>query len=251
MDLAGRVALVTGGGTGLGREIALALAATGAAVAVGYSRSAAEADATVAEIVDGGGRAVAIGADLAEWVGAEALVGAAERTLGPLDVVVNNAGITRFVPFRSVDAVTAEDWDSMFDVNVRAMFAVARAAAPGMLARGRGRILNVASNSGLTAEGSSIPYVVSKSAVIGLTQALARALAPAVLVNAIAPGWMETRWLERYIPAERRASLAASPVQPAAVADVATAALALIANDSITGEVLVVDRGERWRPEAG
>lgn len=248
MEFAGRVAIVTGGGTGLGRAISLALAGAGAAVAVGYSRSAAEADATVAQVVAAGGHAVAVGADLAHWNAAATLVRSAERALGPCDILVNNAGLTRYVPFPNLGDVTAEAWDEIFDVNVRAMFALARAVAPGMVARGRGRILNVASNSGITAEGSSIPYVVSKTAVIGLTHALARALAPAVLVNAVAPGWMETRWLERYIPADRQASLAASPVAPVAVEDVAAAALALIANDAITGEVLVIDRGERWHP---
>ena len=251
MDLARRVALVTGGGTGLGRAISLALASAGATVAVGYSRSAAEAEATVAEIVEGGGRAQAFAADLAEWTAAEALVAAAERTLGPLDIVVNNAGITRYIPFGDLEAVGPEAWDEIQTVNVRATFAVARAVAPGMRARGGGRLLNVASNSGLLAAGSSIPYVVSKAAVISLTQSLARALAPSILVNAVAPGWMETRWMERYFPPDVRADMAASATQTVPVEDVAAAAVALIANDSITGEVLVIDRGERWHPEAG
>lgn len=248
MDLRGRVALVTGGGTGLGRAISLALAAAGTSVAVGYRRSAAEASATVAEVVAGGGQGVALAADLAEWDAAEALVAAAEDALGPLDIVVNNAGITRYVPFPDLAAVGAAEWDAIADLNVRAAFAVARAAGPRMQARGAGRILNVASNSGLTAAGSSIPYVVSKAAVISLTHALARALAPAVLVNAIAPGWMETRWMERYFPPDVRAEMAASGTQTVPVEDVAAAAVGLIANDSISGDILVVDRGERWHP---
>ena len=134
---------------------------------------------------------------------------------------------------------------------MRAAFALARAVAPGMRARGGGRILNVASNSGITAAGSSVPYVVSKAAVIGLTQALARALAPAITVNAIAPGWMETRWLERYFPPDVRAEMDRSSTARVTVDEVATAALSLLTNDAITGEVLVVDRGERWHPERG
>ncbi len=249
MDLTDRPALVTGGGTGLGRAISMALAAAGAKVAIGYSRSADDAQATVAAIEDAGGRAVAIRADLAEWDAAAALVDAAEAAIGPLDVLVNNAALTRYVPFRDLSDVTEGDWDIVFDVNLRAMFAVAQAVAPRMVARGGGRILNVASNSGITAEGSSLPYVVSKTAVIGLTHALARALAPTVLVNGIAPGWMETRWLDMYIPESRRAKIAASPVPPVPVEDVAAAAVMLIRNDAINAEILVVDRGERWHPE--
>ena len=220
-------------------------------MAVNYRRSAAAAEETVGDIRARGGRAQAIEADLADWDAAERLVTQAHAAFGSLDLLVNNAGMTRAVPFSDLDAVDRETWDDIFDLNLRAMFALARAAAPLMLRGGGGRILNVASNSGLTADGSSIPYVVSKAGVIALTHALARGLAPTVLVNAIAPGWMETGWLGRHIPADRRATIAAAPVPPAAVADVVSAALALLTNDSITGEVLVVDRGERWHPDVG
>jgi 3-oxoacyl-[acyl-carrier protein] reductase len=251
VDLADSVALVTGGGTGLGRAISVALARAGAAVAVGYSASAAEADETVTTIEAAGGRAVALRADLADWDGARALAAAAQQVLGPIDILVNNAGITHYIPFPDLDAVSADIWDRLFDVNVRAAFAMTQAVAPGMRVRGRGRVLNVASNSGITAAGSSVPYVVSKAAVIGLTQALARALAPSIAVNAIAPGWMETRWLERYFPPEVRAAMDEDQTARVTVDEVADAALALLRNDAITGEVLVVDRGERWHPERG
>jgi 3-oxoacyl-[acyl-carrier protein] reductase len=250
VDLAGRVALVTGGGTGLGRAIGLALGRSGAAVAVNYAHSMSEAREAVAALRALGVRADAFEADVSDWEAAPALVAAVESRLGPVDVLVNNAGITRHVPFDDLDGVRRDDWDRILAVNLGGAFACARAVAPGMRRRGEGRILNVASNSGLTAEGSSIPYVVSKAALIALTQALARGLAPSILVNAIAPGWMETRWLERYIPADGRARLAESPVPPVAVEHVAAAAVGLIANDAIDGEVLVVDRGERLHPLA-
>lgn len=248
MDLKGRTALVTGGGTGLGRAIGLALARRGCAIAVNYSRSEEEARDTVREIQAAGVQAIALRGDVADWQAARDLVEQAERALGPVDILVNNAGLTRYIEFRDLELVGREDWQTIMDVNVGGAFACARAVAPGMTKRGGGRILNVASNSGLTADGSSIPYVVSKAAVIALTAALARALAPVVLVNAIAPGWMETRWLERYLPEDRRAALSHALVPPVAVEDVAAAAVALISNDSISGEVLVVDRGERLHP---
>ncbi len=250
MDLDGRVALVTGGGTGLGRAISLALGRAGAAVGVNYAHSREDAEATVQAIRDLGGRAEAFATDITDWAAADGLVAAAETALGPIDVLVNNAGITRYVPFDDLRAVERGDWDRIFDVNLDGAFGCVRAVAPGMRRCGGGRILNVASNSGITAEGSSIPYVVSKAAVIALTQALARALAPSVLVNAVAPGWMETRWLDRYIPPERVAQLAAAPVRPVSVDEVASAAVGLIVNDAISGEILVVDRGERLHPLA-
>jgi 3-oxoacyl-[acyl-carrier protein] reductase len=214
-------------------------------VAVNYSVSESDALRAVGEIEAAGGRAMAVAADVAQWSAAVSLVAATEHSLGPIDILVNNAGITHYIPLPDLDAVDREDWQRIFDVNVGGAFACARAAGPLMRARGHGRILNVASNSALTGDGSSIPYVASKAAVIGLTRALARALAPHVLVNAIAPGWMETRWLERYIPAERREGLFSGGVAPVAVDDVAAAAVSLIANDAITGETLVIDRGER------
>ena len=106
MELAGKVALVTGGGTGLGRTISVMLARHGAAVAVGYSQSAADAEQTVEEIAGAGGRAVALQADLADWASAEALVGGVGHALGPIDILVNNAGITRYIPFPNVHDVT-------------------------------------------------------------------------------------------------------------------------------------------------
>jgi 3-oxoacyl-[acyl-carrier protein] reductase len=251
VDLEGKVALVTGGGTGLGRAISVALARRGADVAVGYSQSAAEAEATIDEIASAGVRAVALRADLNDWAGADALATAATDAVGPIEILVNNAGITRYIPFPDLAEVTDEVWNGIFDLNVRATFALSRAVAPQMRARGGGRILNVASNSGITAAGSSVPYVVSKAAVIGLTHALARALAPTIAVNAIAPGWMETRWLERYFPPDVRAAMDEDDTARVTVQEVADAALALLTNDAITGEVLVVDRGERWHPERG
>ena len=245
MDPAGRAALITGGGTGLGRAIALELARRGADLVLDYSRSAAEAAATAAEARALGVRALALQADVANNAEVRGLVARAEGELGRLDLLVCNAGVTRYAPLADLDALTEAEWDRILAVNVRGAFSCARAAAPA-LRRGGGAILNVSSNSGLMPAGSSLPYVVSKAMLIMVTKCLAAALAPEVRVNALAPGFiLGTRWLERVFPPDvRRRLLEESPTPPVPVDDVARAALLLLENDSITGQTLVVDNGE-------
>lgn len=244
MDLDGRVALVTGGGTGLGRVTALELAGAGASVAVNYSRSRAEAERVARQISDRGGTALAVRADITDDSAVSSMVASVEEELGPVSILVNNAGTTRYVPFPDLEAVTAEEWRRIMDVNVTGAFLCSRAVAPGMRSRGAGKIINVASNSAFTSAGSSIPYVVSKAALVSLTRCLARALAPEVQVNAIAPGWMLTEWIDRHVPPDRARELRSGAVPVIPVEDVVRSLTGLLANDSITGEVAVVDRGE-------
>ena len=244
MDLDGQVVLVTGGGTGLGRATALELARAGASVAVNYSRSRQEAEQVAGQISDRGASALAVQADITDGFAVSSMVASVEERLGPVDILVNNAGTTRYVAFPDLGAVTAEEWRRIMDVNVTGAFLCSRAVAPGMHARGAGKIINVASNSAFTSAGSSIPYVVSKAALVSLTRCLARALAPAVQVNAIAPGWMLTEWIDRYVPPDRARELRSGAVPMVPVADVVRSLMGLVANDSITGEVAVVDRGE-------
>lgn len=244
MDLEGRVALVTGGGTGLGRATAVGLAEWGVLVAVNYSRSREAAEAVAGEIVAAGGTSLAVQADVSNGAAVASMVQAIEKELGSVDILVNNAGITRYVPFPDLGKVTAEQWRRIMDVNVTGAFLCAQAVAPGMEARGAGKIVNVASNSALTDAGSSIPYVVSKAALVSLTRCLARALAPAVQVNAVAPGWMLTEWIDRYVPPGRAEEIRAGAVPLVPVEDVVRSIMGLITNDSVTGAVSVVDRGE-------
>ncbi len=244
MKINGRVVLVTGGGTGLGREIALAMGRSGARVAVNYSRSRDAAEQVVDEIDRDGGRALAVRADVADGAAVAAMVATVERVLGPVDVLVNNAGITSYIPFPDLDAITEEEWRRIMDVNLTGAFLCSRAVGPGMVARGAGKIVNVATNSAFTSTGSSIPYVVSKAALVSLTTCLARALAPVVQVNAVAPGWMATDWLDRYLPPDRAAEIRSGAVPLAPLEDVVSALMGLTTNDSITGHVAVVDRGE-------
>src|ERR1051326_6076230 len=158
MKLKGTVALVTGGGTGIGRSASLLLAREGAAVAVNYSRSEAEAEATAAEIRAAGGQAIAVKADVSSDTSVIGLIEQVMREWGRLDVLVNNAGMTFFVEHEDLDGLTEEMWDRMLAVNLKGVFFCCRAAARVMKIQGRGRIVSVASTAGLTGRGSSIGY---------------------------------------------------------------------------------------------
>jgi 3-oxoacyl-[acyl-carrier protein] reductase len=248
MDLKGKVALVTGAGTGLGAVITRELARAGMAVGVHYGHSAAEAEAVVRAARESGVPARGFQADLAgdDLVrDVSQLIDAAAQTFGRLDLVVNNAATTRAVPFARLDDVTLVDWDAVLNVNVKAPFFVAQAAAAVMRQGGGGQIINTASISGIRARGgSSIAYSVSKAATIHLTKCLATALAPDVRVNAVAPGIMRTRWLAHFDDAALAQATAQTPLRRFSdLDDTARVYLMLAQNESITGEVVVVDGG--------
>jgi len=235
--LAGQVALVTGAAKRIGRSIALTLADAGAQVVVNYQSSAAEAEKTVAEIRKRGREAVAVQADVSRPAEIQALVAAAEEQLGPVDILVNNAGI--FAP-GEWDKVTEADWDMFMSVNLKSQFLCAQAVAPGMKQRGRGKIVNLASLGGLRVWPGFIPYSVSKAGVIHLTRLLARALAPEVQVNAVAPGTIQ---FPGETPDERYIQRA--PMHRVGRSDeVAQAVLFLCTQTGfITGQVVAVDGG--------
>jgi 3-oxoacyl-[acyl-carrier protein] reductase len=240
--LANQVALVTGGGTGLGRDIALGLAREGSHVVVNYSRSRDDAEATVADLKALGARATAIVADVSNPAEARQLVAETLDGFGRLDVLVNNAARTAIVPMSDLDGVSDDEWDAIMGLNVKSPWMLSRQAAPALKAT-RGCILNVSSISGLRPAGSSLAYCVSKAALLHLTRCLAVAMAPEVRVNAIAPGFMPTRWGMRFGDAleEIAASSALQRLVPAE--DAARAAIELIRNQSVTGETVVIDAG--------
>jgi NAD(P)-dependent dehydrogenase (short-subunit alcohol dehydrogenase family) len=241
--LADQVALVTGASSGLGRAVALRLAHEGAHVAVNYNRSEAAAREVVSAIEALGVRSMRVQADVAQPASVVGMAKAVEDQLGPIELLVANAGITRYVPARDLGGVTKPMWDAILGVNLVGSFMCVQAAVPQMEAAGSGSIVLVSSNSAFTAEGSSIPYVASKAAVITLTRTLARVLPPTIRVNAIAPGWMATRWLDTYFPDDVKAELLhTAPLT--AVDDVADAAVSLLGNESANGAVLVLDSGE-------
>jgi len=243
MDFQGTVAIVTGGGTGIGRATALALASRGAAVAVNYSRSQADANATVRDIEAAGGHALAVHADVSDENAVVDMVAAVVARWGGVDLLVNNAATTRYIALTDLDDVTDDTWDRIFAVNVKGPFYCARAVAPYMKARGRGAIVNIGSIAGLTGDGSSLPYAVSKAAVIGLTRSLARALAPEIRVCNVAPGIVETRWTEGREEHVQRLSASAPLQRTATPEDVADLVCALLANNAMTGQTVPVDGG--------
>jgi NAD(P)-dependent dehydrogenase (short-subunit alcohol dehydrogenase family) len=237
VELEGRVAIVTGGGTGLGAEICRQLAAAGARVGVNYSRSASEAEAVAASLPT---PAVALRADVSVEADVRAMVREAERVLdGPADLLVNNAGVTTYAPANDLDAISDEDWTRILDVNLIGTWRCIRAVAGRMRAREAGSIVNVASDAIVFLEGSSIPYVVSKVGVASLTRMLAAAIAP-IRVNAVAPGWMDTPWLDRYVPDDVAASLRRGDEPVVAVDVVAREVVRLLADDGATGEVVQI-----------
>ena len=188
----GRVAIVTGGGTGVWAATVRWLVDRGWRVAVNYSRSRDEAEA-VARACGGDAQAFAMQADVAVDADCVRLAAATVERYGRLDALVNNAGRTQFVPMHDLDAVSADDFHRIYGVNTVGAFQMARAAARHM---GEGSaIVNVSSISTVTGQGSSMPYVVSKGGLNALTVTLARALAPRVRVNAVLPGFIDSRWL--------------------------------------------------------
>jgi 3-oxoacyl-[acyl-carrier protein] reductase len=244
MQLAGKVALVTGGGTGLGKEISLQLARKGVDVAVNYSRSADDANQTVAEIKALGRKAIAVQADVSKSAEVKRMVDTVVEQLGGLQILINNAGTTVFVPMADLDGISEDDWDRVQDVNVKGSWLCTKAAAPHMKKAGEGRVILTTSISGLRAGGSSMAYAVSKAGMQMLSRCLALALAPEVTVNTVAPGIMDTRWGLRWgqEALDRMAREAPLKRYPS-LEDIAAGAVFLCENDSMTGQTLVIDAG--------
>ncbi len=244
MELRDKVALITGGGTGLGRVTSLAMAREGARVAVGYSRSEKEARETVVEIQRLGGTAMPARADVSDSKAVAAMVSEVVRAFGRIDVLVNNAAFTVFVPFRDIEALKEEDWDRLMAVNAKGPFLCSQAVAPVMRRQGSGRIVNIATISALRPIGSSIAYSVSKAAVVHLTRCLAVALAPEITVNAVAPGAMLTRWVPNRSEDDIRRTREGAPLRRFSELDDVAAAIIMVAkNDSMTGQIVAVDAG--------
>lgn len=250
MQLKGSVAIVTGGGTGIGRTVAEQLAHAGAAaVVIGYAHSAQDANTTAEQLRQLGCVGRAVQADIADADAVPKLVDTALQEHGRVDALVNSAGTTRSIPFQDLDALTEEVWDEVWRVNLLGTFYACRAAAPALRAAG-GAIVNIGSIAGERAVGSSIPYGVTKAAVSQLTRSLALALAPDVRVNAVAPGHVTgTRWHRDLIGPERAAEVARANAgrepmgRVARPEDVAQMVLALLRSDLVTGQTLIVDGG--------
>jgi 3-oxoacyl-[acyl-carrier protein] reductase len=255
MDLRGTVAVVTGGGTGIGAAVCERLAESGAAgVVVNYARSAEAAEATAIAVRDRGCSAEPVRADIADDEQARELAARAVERFGRVDILVNNAGTTRGVPFEDLEALTEEVWRELLDVNLLGAFYCTRALAA-QLRAARGAVVNVASIAAHRAVGSSIAYGVSKAALIQLTRGLAVALAPQVRVNSVSPGTVASRWhidrlglgeegFAELTRSEREHIPLGRTTEPRHVAD---AVAALLTADLVTGESLVIDGGKHLR----
>jgi 3-oxoacyl-[acyl-carrier protein] reductase len=220
------------------------LAQHGASVAVVYSRSEREALETIEVIGNNGGAAIALKADVANVSQVQAMVDAVIENFGAIDYLVNNAAITKQMRFDDLDAISGDIWDKLIAVNVKGTFQCSRAAAPHLRKRPGSAIVNIGSIAGETGYGSSLPYAVSKSAVHGLTRSLARALAPSIRVNCIAPGAVATRWWEGN--EEKMRSLSGNlPLQRISTAeDIAETVLMLLKAESMTGQIIKAENGQ-------
>lgn len=236
--LSGKVALVTGAAKRIGRSVALRLAAEGADVVVNYRNSKKEADEVVAQIAATGTRAIAVQADVGKKADVLNLFAAVEKEFGRLDILVNNAGMFFAAKFEDL---TEEQWDKILDTNLKSQMLCAQAFAPMLRRTGEGRIINFASLGGLLAWPAYVHYCVSKAGVIMLTRCLARALAPEITVNAVAPGTISfpgdaPEIAEDFI---RRAPLH----RTGGPKDIEDAVVFLATSPFITGQVIVVDGG--------
>ena len=250
MEIAGKVAVVTGSSSGVGRATAELLAELGAAVVVNYNRGAEAANEIVAGVTSRGGKAIAVQADVRSDADCRRLIQSAVDEFGALQILVNNAGMTHFIAHDDLEAVTDEVWDDIIGANLRGVFNCSRAAAPHMRAAGEGAIVNVSSVAGAGGGGSCIPYAASKAGVNVITKSLARVLGPEIRINTIAPGFIEGRWLrgglgeETYEAGRQRLSETA-PLRGVATPETcADAIVALIErNVFVTGQTVTVDGG--------
>jgi NAD(P)-dependent dehydrogenase (short-subunit alcohol dehydrogenase family) len=232
------VALVTGAAKRIGRNVALRLASEGADVIVNYRGSKSEAGEVVAQILASGRRAIAIQGDVGKRADVLAMFAAVEKEFGRLDILVNNAGMFFAAKF---EELTEEQWDTIQDTNLKSQFLCSQAAAPMLRRSGQGRIINFASLGGLLAWPAYTHYCVSKAGVIMLTRCLARALAPEITVNAIAPGTISFPGDSPDLAQDfiRRAPLHRTGTPK----DIEDAVVFLAQSPFVTGQVIVVDGG--------
>jgi len=247
MKLQNKVALVTGGGTGMGRAICKLFASEGAKVVVNYRASREAAEEVVSSITSAGGEAIPIATDVSDEAQVRAMIEQIDQRWGRLDVLVNNAGWSKLTPHDKLDELSDEIWDRTLNVNLRGPFYCTRQAVPLMRKSGGGAIVNNSSASAWHAAGSSIVYSASKAALVNMTRSLARVLAPEIRVNGFAPGLVETEfagWPQERFEQARRTNLLGKLVDAEEIARTALF-LAVDATGTI-GETILVDGGRTW-----
>jgi len=254
MELGKRCAIVTGSSVGVGRATAVRLASKGCNVVVNCRRTVKEAEETAEMCRGAGAEAIVVQADVSGDAECRRLVSSCVERFGQLNILVNNAGMTRFVRFDDLEGLTPEMWKEIFETNVYGSFYCARAAVPHLRKAG-GAIVNVSSIAGIQGTGSSIAYAAAKAAVINMTLALARTLGPEIRVNAVAPGALDTRWIRNGIgeagyEAMREAYRQTMPLRDIVPADAVAEAIVWLLEGArmTTGEVLTVDAGAHLGP---
>jgi NAD(P)-dependent dehydrogenase (short-subunit alcohol dehydrogenase family) len=253
MNIKGAVAIVTGSGTGVGAACIRQFAAKGAHVCVNYSRSRQEAEEVVAECLAMGAEVELVEADVSDDASCRRMVDTVVKRWGRLDILVNNAAITKKSNALDLETLSAQDFEDVFAVNVIGVYQMVRAAVPAMRASGGGAIVNVSSVTAFSGAGTSIAYTASKGALNSLTLAFARSQGPDIRVNAVCPGIIDTRWMrnavgEENYPALEKQVRDGTPLGRVATPDDIASAIVWLADgaDFVTGELLTVDGG-LWR----
>ena len=245
LDLSGRNAVVTGGSRGIGRAIAMGLAKAGASVAV-VSTAAGRSDETVSAITAAGGKAQPFACDVSKADSVQALADSVMKAFGGVDIVVNNAGITRD---GLVMRMSEADWDAVIDTNLKGAFNVVKAFSKALLRSKHGRVVNVASVVGIAGNAGQANYAASKGGLIALTRSLAKELGSrAITVNALAPGYVESDMTSALSPEQRDGMVKATLLGRAGTPDDVAGAAVFLCSDQgsyITGQVLAIDGGLR------
>lgn len=251
MPLKNKVAIVTGSATGLGAAVALRLADQGCNVVINYTKSEAEAKETLAACEAKGVEAILGQGDVGEDADCRRIVETAVEKWGRVDVLVNNAGGTKFADHAKLDELNAEDFLWIYKVNVVGAYQMIRACEPHMKKAGKGSVVNISSIAGVTGIGSSVAYAASKGALNTMTLSLARSLAPVIRVNAVCPGFIGTRWFSDRFGTQtfegiKRQQEETTPLRRAGTPEDIAAAVVFFCgegSDHITGETLITDAG--------
>ncbi len=242
--LNGKVAIVTGAGRGIGRAIALQFAEHGAKVVINYRSSIAQVEELLEKIKEAGGEAIAVQADISKEEEAKNLIEEAVKHFGKLDVIVNNAGITKD---NLLMRISEEDFDNVIDINLKGTFFCTKFASKVMLKQKSGKIINISSVVGLTGNIGQANYAASKAGVIGMTKAVARELASrGITVNAVAPGFIESDMTSQLSDKVKEATLASIPLKRYGYASEVANTVSFLASEAanyITGQVIQVDGG--------
>ncbi|HYM32591.1 MAG TPA: SDR family oxidoreductase [Candidatus Cybelea sp.] len=249
MSLKNAVCIVTGSAAGIGAACAERLASRGARVVINYTKSEKEAKEVAAACKAKGGETILCAADVSKDADCRKLAKAALDAWGRIDCLINNAGTTKFAQHGDLEALSMDDFQRIYGVNVVGPFQMIRAVAPAMQKQGKGAVVNISSIAGVMGVGSSVAYAASKGALNTMTLSLARVLGPAIRVNAVCPGFVETRWLQSGLGAtyetQKRNYEAMTPLKATTLPeDIADAAVWLLEGAAkVTGEILIVDSG--------